>query len=87
MDGTGRTVWAAFDWAELVDLKTALRQQEAFMGLVDERQFVVKTAVLERVVDEWPSAALRQAQVTHSGAVWLSETGLVLSRVSPLPPG
>ena len=85
--GTGRTVWATFDWAKLVDLKTALRQQEALMRLVDERQLVVKTAVLERVVDDWSSATLRQAQVAHSGVVWLSETGLVLSRVRPLPPG
>lgn len=87
VDNTGRAIWAAFDWTEQVDLETALRQQEALMGLVEERQLVVKTAGLERVVDEWPSATLRRAQVAHSGVVWLSETGLVLSRVRPLPPG
>jgi excisionase family DNA binding protein len=85
-DGDGRTVWATFNWAEQVNLETALRQQEELMELVDERQLVVKTAVLERVVDEWTSATLRRAQVAHSGVIWLSETRLVLSRVKPLPP-
>ena len=85
-DGDGRTVWATFDWAEPVDRETALRQQEDLMELVDERQLVVKTAVLEQVVDEWPSATLRRAQVAHSGVIWLSESGVVLSRVKPLPP-
>ena len=85
-DGDGRTVWATFNWSEQVNLETALRQQEELMELVDERQFVVKTAVLEQVVDGWTSATLRRAQVAHSGVIWLSETGLVLSRVKPLPP-
>lgn len=82
----GRTIWATFDWTEQVDLDTALRRQEALMELVEERQLVVKTAVLERVIDEWSSATLRRAQVAHSGVIWLSESGLVLSRVRPLPP-
>ena len=56
------------------------------MELVEERQLVVKTAVLERVIDQWSLAALRRAQVAHSGVIWLSESGLVLSRVRPLPP-
>jgi hypothetical protein len=56
------------------------------MELVEERQLVVKTAVLKRVIDEWSSATLRRAQVAHSGVIWLSESGLVLSRVRPLPP-
>jgi hypothetical protein len=82
----GRTIWATFDWTEQVDLDMALRRQEALMELVEERQLVVKTAVLERVIDEWSSATLRRAQVAHSGVIWLSESGLVLSRVRPLPP-
>ena len=85
-DGDGRNVWATFNWAEPVDRETALRQQEDLMELVDERQLVVKTAVLEQVVDGWPSATLRRAQVAHSGVIWLSESGVVLSRVKPLPP-
>ncbi len=84
-DGMSRTIWATFDWTEQVDLETALRQQEALMEMVDERHLVVKTGVLERVVDEWSSGTLRRAQVAHSGVIWLSETGLVLSRVSPPP--
>jgi hypothetical protein len=46
---------------------------------------VVKTAVLEEVVDEWPGKILRRAQVLHSGAIWLSESGLAFSRVTPPP--
>ena len=86
LDGTGRTMWATFDWTEQVDPATALRRQEALMELVEERQLVVKTAVLERVIDEWSSATLRRAQIAHSGVIWLSESGVVLSRVRPLPP-
>jgi excisionase family DNA binding protein len=86
LDGTGRTIWTTFNWTEQVDLDTALRQQEALTEMVDTQQLVIKTAVLERVVDEWPSATLRQAQAAHSGVIWLSEKGLVLSRVRPLPP-
>ncbi len=85
-DAGGRTIWASFNWTEQVDLDTALRQQETLMDLVEERQLVVKTAVLERVIDEWSSTTLRRAQVAHSGVIWLSESGLVLSRVRPLPP-
>jgi excisionase family DNA binding protein len=86
LDGAGRTIWATFDWTEQVNPDTALRRQEALMELVEERQLVVKTAVLERVIDEWSSATLRRAQIAHSGVIWLSESGVVLSRVRPLPP-
>jgi excisionase family DNA binding protein len=87
VNGTaGRTVWATFNYTKQVDPDTALRRQEALMELVEERQLVVKTAVLERVIDEWSSATLRRAQVAHSGVIWLSDSGLVLSRVRPLPP-
>jgi len=82
----GRTIWATFNWTLQVDPDTALRRQETLMELVEKRQLVVKTAVLERVIDEWSSATLRRAQVAHSGVIWLSESGLVLSRVRPLPP-
>jgi hypothetical protein len=54
--------------------------------LVQENQLVVKTAVLERVLDEWPTAGQRQAYTTHSGTLWISESGLAFSRVTPLPP-
>ena len=82
----GRTIWATFNYTEQIDPYTALRRQETLMELVEERQLVVKTAVLERVIDEWSSATLRRAQVAYSGVIWLSESGLVLSRVRPLPP-
>jgi excisionase family DNA binding protein len=83
--GEGRTVWASFDWVLQVDLNTALKQQERLTELVDSKQLVVKTATLEEVTDQWPSSALRQGQFLHSGAILASESGLSLSRATPMP--
>ncbi len=82
----GRTVWASFDWVLQVDLDTALEQQERLTELVGARQLVVKTAALEEAVDQWSSALLRRAQSSHSGTILASETGLSLSRATPMPP-
>lgn len=84
--GGGLTVWASFDWAKQVDLESALRQQERLAEFVDVRQLVVKTAVLEKVLDNWPPATQRHVQARYSGTMWLSEAGLALSRLTPLPP-
>lgn len=81
----GRSVWVSFDWTTQVDLDGALRQQDALGALVDDGQLVVKTAVLERVIDAWPPVDQRRAQRTHRGMVWIAEAGLTLSRMSPLP--
>jgi excisionase family DNA binding protein len=78
----GRSVWVSFNWADQIGLKAALKQQEA---LREEGELVLKTAVLEEVVDEWPGKMLRRAQILHSGTIWLSESGLALSRVTPPP--
>ena len=82
----GRTVWASFDWALEVDLNTALEQQGRLGELVDARQLVVKTAALSEVVDGWSSTELRQAQSSHSTTILASESGLSLSRATPMPP-
>jgi excisionase family DNA binding protein len=81
----GRSVWVSFNWADQIDLDAALKQQEALQEVAEEGELVVKTAVLEEVVDEWPGKMLRRAQVLHSGTIWLSESGLALSRVTPPP--
>jgi hypothetical protein len=81
-----RTVWASFNWVRQVDLETALNQQERLTEIVDARQLVVKTAALDEAVDEWSSAELRQAQSSHSATILASESGLSLSRASPMPP-
>ncbi len=81
----GRSIWVSFNWAAQVDLNAALRQQEALTELIEAAQLVVKTALLERVADGWPTATQRRAQTLHSGTIWLSEAGLALSRVTPLP--
>jgi excisionase family DNA binding protein len=82
----GRTVWASFNWVLQVDLDTALEQQARLTEIVDTRQLVVKTAALEEVTDEWPSAELRRAQSSHSVTILASESGLSLSRATPMPP-
>ena len=81
----GRSLWASFNWMEQVDLEEAQRQQEALGKLVWDGQLVVNTAVLEDTVETWTLKAQRKAQETHSGAIWLTERYLVLSRVTPLP--
>jgi excisionase family DNA binding protein len=81
-----RIVWVSFDWVKEVDLDEALHQQKELTELVEDHRIVVKTAVLEQVLDEWPLAERRQAHTLHSGIIWISEAGLALSRVTPLPP-
>lgn len=84
--GKGRTVWASFDWATQVRLDTALEQQERLTELVEARQLVVKTAVLEEAIEEWSASVLRQAQSSHSGTILASKRGLSLSHATPMPP-
>ena len=83
---TGGLIWASFNWSERVDLETTRRQEEAITALVQERLLVVKTALLQAITDDWPPSAQRQAQDTHAGVIWLSERGLGLRRIVPLPP-
>ena len=84
--GEGRTVWASFDWVKPVELETALEQQERLTELVDARQLVVKTAAIEEAIEEWPASALGRVQSSHSGIILASESGLSLSRATPMPP-
>ncbi len=83
--GEGRTVWASFNWVLQVDLKTTLEQQQRLADLVGVRQLVVKTAALEEAIKDWPSSALRRAQSAHSGTIFAYESGLSLSRSTPMP--
>ncbi len=79
-------MWVNFNWETELDLEAALDQQEEITELIEESRFVVKTAVLEEELDDWPGSLQRQAQVRHAGTMWLSRSGLALSRVSPPPP-
>jgi hypothetical protein len=79
-------VWASFNWVVPVELETALQQQQKLTHLVDARQLVVKTAALEEALEEWPASALRQVQSSHSATILASESGLSLSRATPMPP-
>jgi hypothetical protein len=68
-----------------MDLEAALEQQQTLQEVVEISQLVIKTGVPEKTVDEWSGNTLRRAQVLHSGTIWLSESGLALNRVAPLP--
>jgi len=83
--GEGRSVWVDFNWEEGLELESALEQQRALSGLIGDTQIVIKTAVLEGTLDEWPGSTQRRAQVMHAGTMWLSESGLALSRITPPP--
>jgi excisionase family DNA binding protein len=82
----GHTVWASFNWVVPIELETALEQQQKLTELVDAEHLVVKTAALEEALEEWPASALRRVQATHSGIILASESGLSLSRATPMPP-
>jgi excisionase family DNA binding protein len=86
VDGKGRTVWASFNWVKQVDLETALGQQKRLAEIVETRQLVVKTAAIEEAIDEWTPAELRRVQSAHAAIILASESGLSLSRATPMPP-
>lgn len=77
------TLWVSFDWSEQLSLEEALEHQEK-ISQITSRRLVVKTAALEEAIDTWPPALLRQAEVTHSGQIWLSGSGISMSRVASL---
>jgi excisionase family DNA binding protein len=81
--GEGRSVWISMNWDLRMGVKEALQQQRALTELVEGSELVIKTTILEEDLDEWPGANQRQAQVMHSGTMWLAKEGLALSRVSP----
>ncbi len=84
--GDDRTIWAVFDWVAQVDLAEAERQQAALQDAVDTSRLVVKISVLGAVADEWSAAEQRRAREAHSGMIWLSAGGIILSRRASLPP-
>jgi excisionase family DNA binding protein len=81
----GHSIWVDFNWEEGLELEAALEQQRVLSGLVEDTRIVIKTAVLEDALDEWPGAEQRRAQMMHAGTMWLSESGLALSRITPPP--
>ncbi len=81
----GRSVWASFDWARGISLEDALGQQEELGELVDSNQLMVQTVVLEELTDEWEARHRRRARLAHRGTIWISRSGLSLSRSAPLP--
>ena len=84
---SGREVWVSFDWVESKNLESVLEQQRRLGEYVSGEHLAVKTALLERVADDWPMAVQRRAQALHSELVWISDSGLALSRMTPMVSG
>jgi excisionase family DNA binding protein len=84
--GEGRALWASFDWVRPVDLDTAFEQQQELTVFVDAWRLVVKTAALEEAIEDWTASELRRIQSVHSSIILASESGLSLSRATPMPP-
>ena len=78
--GEGRPLWAAFNWAEQIELDAALAQQEELAKLTGRVPAVILTQVLERITDDWPPATRRRLRDLHRSLIELSTSGLVLSR-------
>lgn len=77
-------VWVSFDWVEDKNLEAVLQQQNRLMKLVSRHRLTVKTALLEDVADDWPMRVQRRALALHSGMVWISDSGLSVSQMTPL---
>jgi excisionase family DNA binding protein len=84
--GEGHTVFASFDWVKPVELEQAIEQQKRLTEVIDTRRLVVKTAALEEAIEEWTPSELRRVQSTHSAIILASESGLSMSRATPMPP-
>lgn len=80
----GRTLWASFNWVGGVDLDEALRYQEELTQFANEQQAVVLTTMLETDAEAWEPSIQRRVQNLHTSTVWLSEDGLLTSRLTPL---
>ena len=80
-----RPLWANFNWDLGMGVDEALDQQRLLTKLVEDSNLVLKTAIFEEDLDDWPGETQRRAQVTHAGTVWLSREGLAMSRVTPPP--
>lgn len=82
----GRIVFASFDWTRPATPDAVTRQRREVAEVVNPRQLVAKTALLEAITDDWLPAEQRRAQDAYAGVIWLSERGLGLRRVVPLQP-
>jgi excisionase family DNA binding protein len=82
----GHSVWVSFDWVRQVDVAAAVRQQAEAASLTAGSRLVVQTAVLERLLDDWPLLTERRLRGLHRGVIWLTPEGLSLSRAAPVPP-
>ena len=82
----GRLVFVSFNWTEQVDLETVMQQQKAIAAVVSTQRLVVKTALLQKITDEWLAADQQRAWNLHTGVIWLNERGVGMRRMTPIAP-
>jgi hypothetical protein len=56
----------------------------ALEDVVELRQVVVQTTILEKDTDEWLAPFAWRSQVIHTGTAWLSKAGLSTTGATPV---
>ena len=68
-----------------IDLEQAFEWQKQLLKIVVElRQVVVQTTILEKDMDEWLAPLARRLQGIHTGTAWLSKASLSTTRATPV---
>lgn len=81
-----RSLWVSFNWMLPVTPEQARRQHEAMERTFPSQRLVIKTAISVDVANDWTPGQERRAREDYLSTVYLSERGLLLSRMMPLPP-
>src|ERR687890_2434451 len=71
-----RPLWANFNWDLSMGVDEALDRQRLLTKLVEDSNLVLKTAIFEGDLDDWPGETQRRGPVTHAGAALLSRERL-----------
>lgn len=80
-----RSLWVSFNWMVPITPGQARRQQQLMERVFPPRKLVLKTAISADVADGWTAGQERQAREEYLSTIYLSEQGLLLSRMTPLP--
>lgn len=78
-------IWVTYNWTEQLPLEETIRQQVELASLVNNRPLVIQTSMLEGNMDNWSLATERRMRQIHRGAIWISSTGISMTRMAPLP--
>jgi excisionase family DNA binding protein len=79
-----RIIWASFNWYQSRSQEEAIKQQRDLTKFVEDKWIAVITVTMEKEADEWQPMFQRRVPTLHTGVIWLSEEGLMMSRLTPL---